>query len=47
MAREPFYEIPKSPYLFGYGMLAADTREQPEEEVRQWCAYELMRAYGI
>lgn len=27
--------------------MIAGERERPEEAVRQWCAYELMRAYGI
>jgi hypothetical protein len=47
MPREPLYKIDKSAYLFGKGLPAAETRDQPEEAVRQWCAYELMRAYGM
>jgi hypothetical protein len=47
MAREKFYEIDKSAYLFGYGLPTANNRKQPEEAVRQWCAFELIRTYGI
>src|SRR5437867_2251050 len=47
MAREPFYEIPKAAYLFGGGLSASENRDPHEESVRQWCAYELLRAYGI
>jgi hypothetical protein len=47
MARESFYEISKKAYLFGKGLPTAENRDQPEEEVRQWCAYELLRAYGV
>jgi hypothetical protein len=47
MAREAFYEVDKSAYLLGYGLPGAEKRDQPEEVVRQWCAFELIRAYGI
>jgi len=47
MAREPFYEINRTAYLFGKGSPTNPDRDQPEESVRQWCAYELLRAYGI
>ncbi len=47
MTREAFYGIDKVAYLFGCGLPGAEKREQPEEAVRQWCAYELLRAYGI
>jgi hypothetical protein len=45
--RRPFYEIPRSAYLYvGPPVLDAKT-DEPEEAVRQWCAFELMRAYGF
>lgn len=47
MTRERFYEIDTTAYLFGHGTRSAENRDQPEEAVRQWCAYELIRAYGI
>ena len=42
MSRRSFYEVPESAWLFrGAG-------HQPKEEpVRQWCAHELIRAYGL
>jgi hypothetical protein len=47
MARESFYEIDMPAYLFGNGLPTNEHRNQPEEMVRQWCAYELLRAYGV
>ncbi|MHB1158617.1 MAG: type I restriction enzyme HsdR N-terminal domain-containing protein [Phycisphaerales bacterium] len=54
--RKPFYEINKSVYLSLTRNTKTTTSSQlpnnaqefgPEEPVRQWCAYELMRAYGV
>jgi Type I restriction enzyme R protein N terminus (HSDR_N) len=55
MTRKPFYKISESAYLFSVRAQKASTsaqlqkakRGQPEEPIRQWCAYELIRAYGI
>lgn len=47
MLRAPFYAVSKDAYLFPAHSLRDGTREQHEEPVRQWCAYELIRAYGI
>jgi hypothetical protein len=45
--RRPFYAIPRSAYLH-VGPPVPDARnDEPEEAVRQWCAFELMRAYGF
>ncbi|MCP5521282.1 MAG: type I restriction enzyme HsdR N-terminal domain-containing protein [Verrucomicrobiales bacterium] len=45
--RERFYEIPESTYLFPEHTSQNGARAKPEERVRQWCAFELIRAYGI
>ncbi len=47
MPRERFYEVNKAAYLFPAHSQPASDRDNPEEPVRQWCAYELIRAYGI
>jgi len=47
MFRQPFYEVPPSAYLFPAQSVKGGEQKQPEESVRQWCAYELIRAYGI
>lgn len=47
MPRKAFYEVPQSGYLFPALYQPTDNRTQPEEPVRQWCAHELMRAYGV
>lgn len=47
MIRRPFYEIDKSTYLFPSCSAQSGERGNPEEPVRQWCAFELLRAYGI
>lgn len=47
MARERFYEISEAAYLFPDIIRNAGIGKRMEEAVRQWCAYELMRAYGI
>jgi hypothetical protein len=45
MIRQPFYQVPPEAYLFP-SVLKASAPNILEEPVRQWCAYELMRAYG-
>jgi hypothetical protein len=47
MSRRPFYEISQAAHLFRPESRPAGERDQPEEPVRQWCAFELIRAYGI
>ena len=47
MRREPFYDIDRNAYLFPNQLPQSEGRNYPEEEVRQWCAHELLRAYGI
>ena len=44
-SRAPFYQIDREAYLFASQLIGGDNK-QPEEEVRQWCAFELIRAYG-
>lgn len=43
----PFYQIMPAAYLYPDKVKAASDRKQLEEPVRQWCAYELIRTYGI
>ncbi len=45
--RKHFYEVNKDAYLFPSQLKKGTNRVQREEPVRQWCAYELIRAYGI
>ncbi|MGC1479482.1 MAG: type I restriction enzyme HsdR N-terminal domain-containing protein [Chthoniobacterales bacterium] len=45
--RLPFYEIDPEVYLFPKKTTRPGIRENREEPVRQWCAHELLRAYGI
>ena len=45
--RRPFSEISPAAYLYPDRVKTAGDRKQPEEPVRQWCAFELIRAYGI
>lgn len=45
--RRRFYKIPEPAYLFQEQVIRNGTRDQPEEQVRQWCAFELIRAYGV
>jgi len=45
--RKPFYEIEPKNFLFKPVPLGDDGKVNPEEGVRQWCAFELLRAYGI
>ena len=47
MERRPFYQIKPSAYLFRSDDQKAKDRLDLEEPVRQWCAFELIRAYGI
>jgi hypothetical protein len=47
MQRELFYEVKREAYLFPDQSLKDGDQDHPEEAVRQWCAYELIRAYGI
>jgi hypothetical protein len=44
--RERYYHVPVPAFLFGK---APDegVDPTPEEKVRQWCAFELIRAYGV
>ena len=44
---KPFYEVSPDAYLYPEKVKEAGSRKQLEEPVRQWCAYELIRAYGI
>jgi hypothetical protein len=46
MANHRFYQIPRTAYLYG-SQLRTEEAEGPEESVRQWCAFELMRLYGV
>jgi hypothetical protein len=41
-----FYQIPRAAYLFP-GIAKTDGAEGPEESIRQWCAFELIRVYGF
>jgi hypothetical protein len=43
----PFYKIKPDAYLFREKVKNSLSRKQLEEEVRQWCAHELLRAYGL
>lgn len=47
MHRLPFYDIKPEAYLFSHLTRHEGERNQNEEPVRQWCAFELIRAYGI
>jgi hypothetical protein len=47
MTRKPIYHLRKEAYLFPDQVQRSDERKQLEEPVRQWCAHELIRAYGI
>lgn len=44
-SREPFYKVGQSAYLFA-PLDAVREKDGSEEAVRQWCAFELIRAYG-
>lgn len=43
----PFYSVPRSAYIHVGPRESDSPREEPEEAVRQWCAFELIRAYGF
>jgi hypothetical protein len=45
MRRLHYYEIPKEAFLFK--QVIDSTQIKPEEPVRQWCAFELIRAYAF
>jgi len=45
--RAPIYSIASDGYLFGSTLDANGGPNSKEEPVRQWCAFELIRAYGI
>ncbi|MGN6555699.1 MAG: type I restriction enzyme HsdR N-terminal domain-containing protein [Verrucomicrobiota bacterium] len=45
--RRPFYSVPRSAYIHVGPFEPDSKREESEEAVRQWCAFELMRAYGL
>ncbi len=47
MRREPFYEVPVARFLHSDQTRSNRGQPGPEEPVRQWCAFELIRAYGI
>jgi hypothetical protein len=43
----PFFQISPDAYLYPEKVKHAGARKQLEEPVRQWCGYELIRAYGV
>lgn len=45
--RREFYEVVQDSYLFRSKLSTSDERKQREEPVRQWAAFELIRAYGL
>jgi hypothetical protein len=48
--RTSFYEVPERAWLFrqaACGVQEATQKLLPEEQVRQWCLHELIRAYGV
>jgi len=45
--RIPFFQIGPEAYLYPNKVQTAGDRKLAEEPVRQWCAHELIRAYGI
>ncbi len=45
--RLPLYPIPAETYLYPAKLSAQGVPNTKEEPVRQWCAFELIRAYGI
>lgn len=45
--RLPLYSIPPDAYLFAAKLAAHGGPNEKEEPVRQWCAFELIRAYGL
>lgn len=47
MPRAEYYEVGEDAYLYPAIAKNSGSREQPEELVRQWCAFELIRTYGV
>jgi hypothetical protein len=47
MRRLQFYNVNPEAYLYPSISRRADLSKQKEEPIRQWCAFELMRAFGI
>lgn len=47
MMRHSFYEVDPKAYIFRASFPVDGEKNGPEEVVRQWCAFELIRAYGI
>src|SRR5437667_457000 len=47
MSRLAFFKVKPDAYLYPDQVQVAGTRKQLEEPVRQWCAHELIRSYGI
>lgn len=45
--RLPYYEVPKERYLIAQSAADPSASPKPEEAVRQWCSFELIREYGI
>ncbi|MBL7076276.1 MAG: type I restriction enzyme HsdR N-terminal domain-containing protein [Kiritimatiellae bacterium] len=46
--RSDFYTVSRETWLFAGTATESDgKRTQPEEDVRQWCLHELLRAYGV
>lgn len=46
--RNAFYSVPKDAWLFrSSGAVDNCDHSHPEEQVRQWCLHELIRAYGV
>jgi len=45
LSRAPLYQIDRGAYLYA-PQGTGGGNQQPEEEVRQWCAFELIRAYS-
>jgi hypothetical protein len=43
--RQPFYQVAPEHYLVP--IQPGSGTQSPEEEVRQWCAFELIREYGV
>src|SRR5688572_16878155 len=46
MSRDRYYEVPRGAWIFSPPEVETVTRAQLEEPVRQWCVFELIRAYG-
>ena len=47
MRRNPFYEVPPAAHIYRRTATGDASQDGPEEAVRQWCAFELIRAYGF